>query len=105
MNSDKLSILTFPVGSFACNCSIISSKKTNEAIIIDPGNDSESIIKLVNNRGYKVKALLHTHAHFDHIGQSCDVKEATGAPIYLHQGDEGLYQHLEQQRNAFWRHT
>ena len=63
-----LKIETFPVGTFACNCSIIYSPATKEALVIDPGNDVNEVMSRISALGLKVKALLHTHAHFDHIG-------------------------------------
>ena len=92
-----LKIETFPVGTFACNCSIIYSPATKEALVIDPGNDVNEVMSRISALGLKVKALLHTHAHFDHIGQSQQVKNVTGAPVLLHRDDEFLYQALSQQ--------
>ncbi len=93
----SLNLTSFPVGNYACNCSILYSSATKEAIIIDPGNDHELILKKINELGIKVKSLLHTHAHFDHIGRSTEVSKATGATIHLHKGDQFLYDMLPQQ--------
>ena len=57
----KLILESFPTGQFACNCSIIHSSETKEAIIIDPGDDEQIILKKVSEQGLKVKLLLHTH--------------------------------------------
>lgn len=91
----------FPIGSYACNCSLLYAKDTREAIIIDPGNDFAMIKKLIEERGLKVKKLLHTHAHFDHIGQSNEVKQMTGAHICLHRDDQFLYDALPMQGKYF----
>lgn len=92
---------SFPVGSFQCNCSLIYSESTKEAIIVDPGNDLEQIMSLINERELKVKKLLHTHAHFDHIGQSSEVARLTGATCHLHNEDMFLYEALAQQGGFF----
>lgn len=97
----ELVIETFPIGSFACNCSMIYSIKTKEAIIIDPGNDFKTLDRMIKERGLFVKKLLHTHAHFDHIGQSSEVHISTGATIHLHKEDLFLYEALEQQGMFF----
>lgn len=96
-----LLLKTFPIGSFACNCSILKSSVTNEAIIIDPGNDSKTLLKIINDEKLKVKYLLHTHAHFDHIGESRDIQEATKAKLCLHQDDQELYDALVEQGHWF----
>ena len=86
-----LKIETFPVGTLGCNCSLIYSPTTKEAIVVDPGNDVMQLLAKVQNLGLQVKALLHTHAHFHHIGQSSKAKMVLGAPILLHPDDAFLY--------------
>jgi glyoxylase-like metal-dependent hydrolase (beta-lactamase superfamily II) len=55
---------------------------------------------VVARHGLRVTAIVITHAHIDHIGGAHELKAATGAPVYMHEGDLGLYQHLEMQ--ALW---
>ena len=97
----KLIMNTFPTGSLGCNCSIIYSNDSKEAIIIDPGDDEKLIMDEVERNGLKVKLLLHTHAHFDHISCSKAVKDQTNSKICLHKGDELLYKSLPVQRSMF----
>mgnify|MGYP001444445620 CR=1 FL=1 len=92
-----LVVETFPVGSLSCNCSIVYSVKTLEAIIIDPGNDCKKVLEQVNKHKLTVKLLIHTHAHFDHIGQSDELRSLLGCRIYLHRDDLFLYEMLPQQ--------
>lgn len=91
----------FPVGPLQCNCSIIACKDTKDAIVIDPGGDAQEIIDAAKRHGVNIKYLLHTHAHFDHVVGSREVKEATGAKILLHKGDQFLYDNLMQQGKLF----
>ncbi|MBI4534110.1 MAG: MBL fold metallo-hydrolase [Candidatus Melainabacteria bacterium] len=95
---------SFPVGPLECNCSIIGCQQTGEAAIIDPGGEPEQILALAKRHGLTIKYLLHTHAHFDHILGSRALKEATGAKIYLHQGDQWLYDNLAKQGAMFGLH-
>lgn len=99
--SANLVVESRPMGSYACNCTLIYSTKTKEGIIIDPGNDFEALNHWIVPMGLTIKALLHTHAHFDHIGHSSEASKAYGAPIYLHEGDFFLYQALKQQGMFF----
>lgn len=102
LKKNSLILVSFPVGNYQCNCSILYSDKTREAIIIDPGNDHEFILQKIKDLNIKVKKLIHTHAHFDHIGRSNEVASATGASIHLHRGDQFLYDALVQQ-GVFFR--
>lgn len=97
----KLVLETLPIGTYACNCSILYSQKTREAIIIDPGNDHSTLLKKIDELQINVKKLLHTHAHFDHIGRSNEVREKTGATIHLHKDDQFLYEQLPIQGRFF----
>ncbi|MBX9567903.1 MAG: MBL fold metallo-hydrolase [Candidatus Obscuribacterales bacterium] len=94
-------LATFPVGQLQCNCSIIVCPETKEAAVIDPGGDPQEIIDRCEKEGYKIKYLLHTHAHFDHIAGARAVKEKTGAKICLHKEDEWLYNNLNKQGMMF----
>lgn len=94
-------IESFPVGPLQCNCSIIGCKETGEAAVVDPGGDTDKIIAFAEKLGLKVKWLLHTHAHFDHIMGSRAMREKTGAQICLHEGDQWLYDNLHKQCGLF----
>jgi glyoxylase-like metal-dependent hydrolase (beta-lactamase superfamily II) len=80
------------VGPLQCNCHILADKASKEAVIIDPGDDADEILRRVE--GYKVRALLHTHCHFDHMTATRKVSEATGAEILIHKSDKALYDAL-----------
>ena len=90
-------IRSFPVGPLQCNCSIVGDRVTERAIIVDPGGNAEQILALVAELELNVVAIIHTHAHLDHILAAGEIKQATGAPIYLHRDDKFLWDMLEQQ--------
>ena len=90
-------IRTFPVGPLQCNCSIIGDRLSTKALVVDPGGDAEQILGLLNELNLTVVGIIHTHAHLDHILASGVIKEATGAPIYLHEGDKFLWDMVGQQ--------
>src|SRR5690349_24398756 len=92
---------TIPVGPLQCNCSILGDPSTGEALVIDPGDEPEKILQSLRAKGLTPVALLHTHAHFDHIGGSRRVHEATAAPIRLHTADLPLYDALPKQAAHF----
>ena len=98
---NNLIMESFPVGTLACNCCIIYEKETREALIIDPGNDSDLILKFVAQKKLKVKSLLHTHAHFDHIGGSSFLSTELNCPVHLHTDDFFLHKALPLQAMYF----
>ena len=92
---------TAVVGPLQCNCALLACPKTLEAVLIDPGDEPQKLIELVESRGVKVKYLLHTHAHFDHIGATGALKSALGAMPCLHSADDNLYRNLPLQGKLF----
>ena len=72
------------VGPYASNCYIVGSEKTKEGMIIDPGANAHEIINKVKELGLKIKLIVLTHRHPDHVGAAGKVKEATGAEVATH---------------------
>jgi hydroxyacylglutathione hydrolase len=89
-----------PVGPLQCNCSIVGDEKTREAMVIDPGDDIEQVLAIVQRHGLTVKQIVITHAHIDHIGGAAKLKRATGAPVLLNANDQALLKMLDVQ--ASW---
>jgi glyoxylase-like metal-dependent hydrolase (beta-lactamase superfamily II) len=89
-----------PVGPLQCNCSIIGDETTHEAMVIDPGDEIQSILALVAKHNLQVKQIVITHAHIDHVGGAMKLRTATGAPILLNQNDYELLKMLDLQ--ASW---
>jgi glyoxylase-like metal-dependent hydrolase (beta-lactamase superfamily II) len=69
-------------------------------MVIDPGDEIESILALVRKHGLQVKQIVITHAHIDHVGGAMKLRAATGAPILLNQNDYALLKMLDVQ--AAW---
>jgi glyoxylase-like metal-dependent hydrolase (beta-lactamase superfamily II) len=90
----------FPVGPLQCNCSIIGDEQTHEAMVIDPGDQIEDILKILKAENLTLKQIVITHAHIDHVGGAMKLKAATGAPILMNQKDETLLKMLDVQ--ATW---
>ncbi len=75
------------VGALAENCYLAADNEGNTAVI-DPGAQYDRIAQECRRRGLTVKAVLLTHAHFDHIGAVGDMLADSGAPLYVHEADE-----------------
>jgi glyoxylase-like metal-dependent hydrolase (beta-lactamase superfamily II) len=89
-----------PVGPLQCNCSIVGDETTREAIVIDPGDEIDSILTLLKKHGLTVTQIVITHAHIDHVGGAMKLKRATAAPILLNENDSALLAMLDVQ--ASW---
>jgi len=90
-------IRTLEVTGFFTNCYLVACEETGEAAVIDPGGEAERILKAVAERQLKVRYIINTHGHIDHVGANARVKEATGAQILIHAADAPYL--LDERRN------
>jgi glyoxylase-like metal-dependent hydrolase (beta-lactamase superfamily II) len=90
-------IESFPVGPLACNCTILGDEEAGEAIVIDPGDEVARIHRRLDALNLKLKQILLTHAHIDHVGGALRLKQLTGAPIYLNDADLPLLSTMKMQ--------
>ena len=89
-----------PVGPLQCNCSVIGDEATREGMVIDPGDDIEDVAAIIRKHNLKVKQIVITHAHIDHVGGAMKLRARTGAPILLNQNDYALLKMIDVQ--ATW---
>jgi glyoxylase-like metal-dependent hydrolase (beta-lactamase superfamily II) len=84
--------------------------QTGHAVLIDPGDEAVRLMReignvRINDKPIELRFLLHTHAHFDHIGATSEVAarccEAKTASIALHPADRPLYEALPEQGQLF----
>jgi glyoxylase-like metal-dependent hydrolase (beta-lactamase superfamily II) len=94
---------TLAVGMLQCNCSIFGDEASREAIVIDPGDDIAEIEAVLARHQLRVKAIVITHAHIDHIGGAAKLRASTGAAVYMNDNDQELAGHLDMQ--AAWLGT
>lgn len=77
----------YPMGEYGANCYLIIDDSSKDAVVIDPGANGESLIKEIERLGCSVKAILLTHAHFDHIGAVEELKTTYNISVYVHEGE------------------
>ena len=89
-----LVIKSLTVGPIMANCFILGCETSYEAVVIDPGDETDKILLSLAESKLKVKYILNTHGHFDHIGGNNKMKQATGAGILIHRLDVPMLEHL-----------
>ena len=75
----------FTVGPVQENCFLAHADGSQNAVIIDPGEEAPRLLQAIESRGLTLEAILLTHTHFDHVGAVAPLARATGAPVYCPQ--------------------
>lgn len=91
----------FGGGPFGQNGYLVSCARTNKGILVDPGASVGEMLKAAREGATEIEAIVLTHAHIDHIDGVAEAKRETGAPVYLHPGDEPLYRQALAQAQWF----
>src|SRR5438067_2336551 len=94
-------IATAAVPPFFKNGFVVSCEDTSEAVVIDPGDEVPALLDAVHAASLRVKYILLTHAHIDHITGVARAKSALNAPVWLHPDDVFLYDGLVEQGEMF----
>lgn len=81
-------IKTLPVGQLETNCYIVTDEKTLRCAVIDPGDESNTILDYLEDNHLRCEAILLTHGHYDHVGAVATVAEETGAKVYMNRRDD-----------------
>ena len=82
--------LGFEVGPLQTNCYIVGDEASKEAAVVDPGGDARLILGALKEHGLRCTAIVITHAHFDHVGATAELKRETGAPVIIHAAEKDL---------------
>jgi hydroxyacylglutathione hydrolase len=83
-----MKVITIPVGFIQENTYILFDEITKEGIIVDPGGDGESAVKIIQEHKIKIKYILLTHGHYDHIESVEKISKITNAKVISHKEEE-----------------
>ncbi|MCL2485563.1 MAG: MBL fold metallo-hydrolase [Endomicrobia bacterium] len=74
-------------GRLEINCYIVYDSETLHAVIVDPGEDGDKVIKTVEENGFKPEMLINTHGHFDHILSDEQIRKKFNIPLAAHKDE------------------
>jgi glyoxylase-like metal-dependent hydrolase (beta-lactamase superfamily II) len=89
------------VGPFFKNGFVLGCEEGREAVLIDPGDEVEQLLRFVESNALSIRHILLTHAHVDHVSGVAAAKRVLGAPVYLHRDDAPLYDDAVSQAALF----
>lgn len=92
MSNPYPEVVRLVLGPLQTNCYLVICPATHAALVIDPADDPDQILKTVQKKGARVEQILVTHGHSDHLGALPDLRQATGARVLLHRLDAELMQ-------------
>jgi hydroxyacylglutathione hydrolase len=82
-----MKIFQLEVGMIGTNCYIVENEKTKHGVVIDPGDEGERIVQAIHKEGLTIDAIFITHGHSDHIMGLNEVRQDTGAKVYISSAD------------------
>ena len=92
-----MEIISLSVTGFESNCFIIHNGA--DAFVVDPSTSEQKVLWALEKNGLTLKGILLTHGHFDHILRAQELRDATGAPLYIHELDAEML--TDSIKNAF----
>ncbi|MBN8569869.1 MAG: MBL fold metallo-hydrolase [Ignavibacteria bacterium] len=96
-----MKVFQIPVTPFAMNCYIYFDENTKEGVIFDPAayipDEENQIKKIIEDNGIKIKYIINTHGHIDHIMGNKFAKDYFNVPILMHEKDMPFYKNILKQ--------
>jgi len=86
----KMFFKQLQVGHMAVFAYLLGDEETGEALVIDPAAETSQICTLAEKNHLKIKSIVNTHGHVDHIGGNLDMKNSTEANIIIHESDADM---------------
>ena len=87
-----IEISAITVGPLQENCYLVMDTASRDAVLVDPGDESDRIIDVLQSNQARLTAIWLTHGHVDHVGAVAPLVGAFGVPVYLHPSDLPLYE-------------
>ena len=94
-------IICLTNGMFMENCYVIGCPETSDAVLVDPGEETDLFLSRLAHENLTLKAVWLTHGHLDHVMGVPRIVEKTGARLFLHPDDGTMYEHLQDQATKY----
>lgn len=88
-------VVALPLGDYQTNCYLVAAPGASEAVVVDPGDQPDAVLSVLEEQGWTAAAILVTHGHFDHLGAIAGVAGATGAEVWMPRGEADELRTLE----------
>ena len=85
-----MKIIAMEVGVIGTNCYLVINEEQKTGVVIDPGGDADQILEKIKQKGITIEAIFLTHGHSDHIMAVDEVREVTGAKVYISEADADM---------------
>ena len=85
-----MKIIAMEVGVIGTNCYVVINEEQKKGVVIDPGGDADQILEKIKQKGITIEAIFLTHGHSDHIMAVDEVREITGAKVYISEADADM---------------
>lgn len=86
-----LTVQQLTVGPLQENCWLLADATSGKAVLVDPGDEAEMLLRAVDATGCTLDAIWLTHAHFDHVGGVAGITAQRLVPIWVHPADAFFY--------------
>jgi hydroxyacylglutathione hydrolase len=96
-----MKVHSFTIGPLETSAYLVVDERSREALLIDPGLESEGMYDVIHKERLQLSAIVNTHGHFDHVCGNAFFKAKTGAPVLIHPEDVPLMRQASQQALAF----
>ena len=80
-------VKNYRVGMIQTNCYFMINTETKKGLIIDPGEQPDTLLRRMKADDFTPEAILLTHGHFDHVMGVEKIRQETGVPVYLHEAE------------------
>ncbi len=92
---DEPIIRQIPVGPLQVHSYLVACPQTGEAVLIDPAGDEDRLAALIESEGFRVKYILNTHGHADHVLGNRAMKKILSVPVCMHEEDDLFFSRVE----------
>ena len=89
-----------PVGPFQVMTYLVACPRTREAFIIDPGGEEDKLLALIREKDFKVRYILNTHGHADHVVGNRSLHNVLKAPVCMHAADDRFFTDAEVRKTS-----